>query len=126
MRYAFAAAVLACSSPAVATGGFECRPVSGTGPVLTIGVGHAVAARPFNVTLREGSHTLSTQGPRAALEIGQSWIDARYLWLDLTDAGANRFEAKLRTTFQPKLKYRPALGTLVRGGRTYRVRCIEA
>ena len=126
MRLAFAAAALACSSPALATGGFECRPISGTGPVLTMAVGHAVSTRPFSVTLRDGRRTLSTQGPGAALAIGQSWIDARYLWLDLLDAQANRFEGKLRTAFQPKLRSRPALGTFVRGGRTYKMRCVEA
>jgi hypothetical protein len=53
-------------------------------------------------------------------------MDQRYLWLDLVDAQASRFEAKLRATFQPKLRGRPAIGTLVRNGRSYRVRCIEA
>lgn len=58
--------------------------------------------------------------------LGQTWIDSQYLWIDLLDSNRNGFEAKLRATFQPKLRDRPAIGTLLRGGRTYRVRCIEA
>ena len=127
MKYALAAAALLCSSPALATGGFECRPLSGGGQTVGIAVGHTVSARPVAVTLREGRRLLSTSGRGAdQLVIGQSWIDERHLWLDLLDAEANRFEARLRATFQLKLKGRPAIGTLVRNGRTYRMRCIEA
>ena len=126
MRLALAAAALACSSPAFATGGFECRPLSGMGPVLNMVIGHTLSARPVSVILKEGKRTLSTYGPRAPLAIGQSWIDGRYLWLDLTDAGLSRREATLRAIFQPKLRGRPATGTLVRNGRTWRVRCVEA
>ena len=121
---AIALAVFACSSPAFATGGFQCRPVAGTGFVLDLAVGHTVSARPISVTLREGRRTLSTD--RGPLAVGQSWIDGQRLWLDLIDAGATRFEGKLRATFNPKLRGRPAIGTFVRAGKTYRVRCLEA
>jgi hypothetical protein len=60
------------------------------------------------------------------MTVAQSWIDQRYLWVDLVDSNATRYEARLRAVFQPRLRGRPALGTLVRGGRTYRVRCVEA
>ena len=127
MRYAFAAAGLLCATPAFATGGFECRPVSGTGPTLTIGIGHGPSMRPFAVWIREGKRILSTNRAEGEpLMVGQSWIDGQYLWLDLLDANAVRFEAKLRASFQPKMRGRPAIGALVRNGRTYRVRCIEA
>ena len=127
MRYAVAAVALLCSTPAFATGGFECRPVSGAGPTLIVGIGHGISLRPFAVWIREGKRTLSTERSAGApLVLGQSWIDAQYLWLDVLDAKSNGFEAKLRATFQPKLRHRPAVGTLVRKGRTYQVRCIEA
>jgi hypothetical protein len=129
MRPAFALAMLAlcAATPALATGGFECRPLTGVGPTLTIGLGHVISARPFGATIREGKRILSANGrDNDRLVIGQSWIDRQYLWLDLLDAKANRVEAKLRATFQPKLRYPAATGTLVRNGRTYRVRCIEA
>ena len=128
MRIALGAAclLLASATPAMATGGFECRPISGAGPVVHVGIGHAISIRPFNVTLTEGRQSLSTSGERPALALGQSWIDQQYLWLDLTDPNVTRFEAKLRATFQPRLRGRPAIGTLVRGGRTWRVRCVEA
>lgn len=127
MRYALAAAALACSSPAWATGGFECKPVAGPGPTLIVGIGHGLSLRPFTVWLKEGKRMQAAEGDgRGPLVLGQTWIDDRYLWIDLLDSNRNRFEAQLRATFQPKLRNRPALGTLVRGGRTYRVRCIEA
>ena len=119
MRLAFAAAALACSSPALATGGFECRPINGAGPVITVGVGHTVSARPFSATLLDGSR-------RVPVEVGQSWIDSRFLWLDRIDTNATRMEAKVRAEFQKKMRGRPATGTLVRGGRTYRIKCVEA
>lgn len=126
MRYALAAAALACSSPAWATGGFECRPVAGPGPTLIVGIGHGLSLRPFTVWLREGKRQFASGEDGSPLVLGQTWIDAQYLWIDLLDSKRNRFEVKLRATFQPKLKDRPAIGTLVRGGRTWRVRCIEA
>src|SRR5688500_11036230 len=117
MKLAVPIALLAAAaaSPASATSGLQCRPVSGPGPVLDLVVGHGTG--PALVAARLG-------GTPAA--IAQSWIDGRHLWLDLVDAGATRYEAKLRAVFQPRLRGRPALGTLVRGGRTYRVRCVEA
>lgn len=126
MRYALAAAALLCSSPAWATGGFECKPVAGAGPTLIVGIGHGLSLRPFAVWLREGRRQLAAGEDGTPLVLGQTWIDAQYLWIDLLDSKRERFEARLRATFQPKLRDRPALGTLVRGGRTYRVRCLEA
>lgn len=123
---AVAVASLVLATPAQATGGFECRPISGNGPVLTIGVGHIISVRPFTVSIREGNRVVrSGEGPGAAVTIGQSWIDARYLWLDLLDSNATRFEAQLRATFMPKQRGRPAVGSLERNGRTWRVRCVE-
>jgi hypothetical protein len=127
MRTALAAAVLAlcAGTPALATGGFECRPVSGTGPTLVMTVGHTASASVVGATLIDGERRFSTGGERPALAVGQSWIDGRYLWLDLTDANLTRHEAKLRAEFQPKLRGRPAIGTLTWGGRSWRVRCTE-
>ena len=126
MRHALAIAALLCASPALATGGFECRPVAGTGPSVTVALGHGITTLPLFAVLRDGSRTLSTTGPRAALHIGQIWIDTRRLWLDLTDANITRHEAKLRAAWQPRSRSPVAVGTLWRGGRGYRVRCIEA
>jgi hypothetical protein len=126
VRFAIALAGLACSSPAFATGGFQCRPLAGAGPVLDVTIGHTVSARPLSVTVREGRRILSTRGGGDPLVLGQSWIDGQHLWLDLLDSQALRYEGKLRATFNPKMRGRPAVGTFVRGGKTYRVRCVEA
>ena len=61
-----------------------------------------------------------------SLTVGQSWIDERYLWLDLLDGEGVRYEARLRANFRPRRGGLPAVGTLVRDGRTYRVRCEES
>src|SRR5688500_14337142 len=115
LAYPIAMLALAAAAPALATSGLQCRPTSGAGPVLDLVVGHGTG--PSLIAARLGGR------PTA---IAQSWIDGRYLWLDLVDAGATRYEARLRAVFQPRLRGRPALGTLVRGGRTYRVRCTES
>jgi len=129
MRYAVTAALvaLAAASPAYATGGYTCRPVSGSGPVVSLGFGHAISSPVFIAQIQEGKRILlASGGAKDPIRIGQSWMDRQHLWLDLVDANATRFEAKLRAAFQPKLKDRPAIGTLVRNGRTYRVRCEES
>ena len=128
MKIALGVAFLSLGTafPALATGGFECRPVSGAGPVVHLGIGHLISGLPFAVSLTDGPRSLTTTGERPSLVLGQSWIDERYLWLDLVDPNVERFEAKLRATFQPRLRGRPAIGTLVRNGRTYRIRCVEA
>lgn len=128
MRPSIAAALIALglSSPALATGGFECRPLKGSGPVLNLVVGHTISPRPLSVTIQDGQTRLSTHGPGAQLAIGQSWIDGRHLWLDVADPHATRFEARLRARFNGKLRGRPAIGTLTRNNRTWRVRCDEA
>ncbi len=117
MKLAFPIAVMlaAAAAPAFATSGLQCRPRSGAGPTLDLVVGHG--AGPALVAARLGGKPMT---------VAQSWIDSRYLWVDLVDANATRYEAKLRAVFQPRLRGRPALGTLVRGGRTYRVRCVES
>ena len=129
MRHVIPALLLAslAASPAFATGGYTCKPVSGAGPTVSLGFGHAISSPVFIARIVEGKRTLlASADPKHPLRIRQSWIDRQHLWLDLIDAQATRFEAKLRATFQPKLRGRPAIGTLVRGGRTYRVRCEES
>jgi hypothetical protein len=37
-----------------------------------------------------------------------------------------RYEAKLRATFQPNVRGRPAIGTLTRGDSNYLIRCLES
>jgi hypothetical protein len=132
MRFAVAALALAAAPmPALATSGLECRPVSGSGPRLTMTIGHAAVPALISVRMVDGQRVFTTGAQTASggtqpVAVGRSWIDERYLWLDLLDVRALRFEAKMRATFQPKMRGRPALGTLIRAGRTYRMRCVEA
>ena len=128
MRYALAAAALACSGPALATGGLECRPIRGPGPTLHFVVGHAVAPALVSARMTDGLsyNSGSERMGSGGLAIARSWIDERILWVDLADPNLTRFEGRLRAAFQPRLRGRPAVGTFVRNGRTYRVRCVEA
>jgi len=128
MRPALPAALLAlCTAgPALATGGIECSPVRGRGPTIHLVIGHGAGPSVVGAWLIEGNRRLSTQEGAAPLAIGQSWIDARYLWLDLLEHGGSRYAARLRASFQPRVRGRPAVGTIVRNGRTYNVRCVEA
>jgi hypothetical protein len=128
MRLVFAAAALVCATPAIATGGIDCRPVRGRGPTLHLIVGHGVAPAVVSVRMTDGL-SYNSGGERMGsrgLAIARSWLDDRRLWLDLADPNLMRFEGRLRAAFQPKLRGRPALGTFVRNGRTYQMRCVEA
>jgi hypothetical protein len=129
MRLAAATALilLAAATPAAATVGMRCAPVTGPGPVIILSFGAGLAG----VQLEDGRTLLSTGAfvqarPARRITVGQSWVDERYLWLDLLDENSNRYEGRLRATFQPQMRGRPAIGTLVRNGRTYRMRCVEA
>ncbi len=132
MRIAVAAIgllLLAAPGTARATGGMECRPVSGTGPVLRLVIGHGTAPAILSAQLTDGRTLRSIGNVRngtGGLAIGQGWIDQRHLWLDLLDPNFSRYEGQLRATFQPRQRGRPAVGTFVREGRTYRMRCVEA
>jgi hypothetical protein len=129
MRYSAIAALLllAAATPAQATGGIDCRPVSGRGPTLHLVIGHGVAPALVSVRMTDGLSFNS--GPERmgsnGLTVVQSWMDRQVLWLDLADPNVTRFEGRLRATFQPRLRGRPAIGTFVRNGRTYRMRCVE-
>ena len=128
MRLVVAARALACASPAFATAGLECRPTQGKGPTLHLVIGHAVAPSLVSVRMNDGLAYNSgneRMGSRG-LAVARSWIDDRLLWLDLADPDLTRFEGRLRAVFQPRLRGRPALGTFVRNGRTWKVRCVEA
>lgn len=131
MRSVAAAAfliALAAATPAQATGGIECRPVNGSGPTLHLVVGHGVGPSLVSVRMNDGISYNSGRERMGSggLVIGQSWIDERVLWLDLLDPNVERYEGRLRATFQAGERGRPAVGTFVRNGRTYRVRCEEA
>ena len=123
---AAAAILLVAAAPAAATQSRRCAPVSGAGPLLSLTIGRGAGQAIVGATLSEGGRLRSTAGPNPALAVGQSWIDSQRIWLDLTDANAMRYEAKLRASFNPKLRGRPATGTLVRNGRSHRIRCVEA
>ena len=126
MRLASAFALLACSSPAFATGGIECSPVRGSGPVIHMVIGHGAGPSVVGAWLIEGNRRLSTQEGTAPLAIGQAWIDGQYLWLDLVENDGSRYAARLRARFQPRMRGRPAIGTILRNGRSYNLRCVEA
>lgn len=129
MKIAIPAFLLAfcCGAPALATSGFSCRPVEQGGPGLDLVVGHGAGPAIAQASLRESEgDLLGTAGERPALLIAQSWIDAERLWLDLTDRNAARYEARLRLALRSGARGAGLSGTIDRGGRIWRVRCIES
>lgn len=131
MRLALATAVvlLAAAMPAHATGGMECRTGTGRGPIVAFGFPHGIAPQVFSASIQDGPLTLRTGGLIEAgrlrsLAVGQSWIDRELVMLDLVDAQVTRFEGQLRARFTRRGE--AAVGTFVRNGRTWRVRCVES
>jgi hypothetical protein len=125
MRIAIAAAaVLAASvaaTPAAATQGLNCRPVSGAGPSIDIVIGAGLVG----VSVTERGATLTTMGEGARLAARQSWFDEQRVWIDLTDPNHMRDEGKLRLAWAGRGRARHLAGTFVRNGRLTRVRCQE-
>ena len=122
---AIAALTLAIASPALATGGLLCKPVSGAEPWLSLTIGHGYAGGIACANLKEGGRWQSACQPTDRLAIARSWIDRQRVWLDIVDRKEGRDEAKLRALVQPKQRIHTAIGSLTRRGRTYKVRCIE-
>ena len=123
---AAAAAAAIVATPAFATGGLSCGPVSGAGPSLSLVIGHGVAPAIAAATVRDGRRLLSTAGSSPALVIAQSWIDGQDLRIDLVDRNVLRFEGRLRARFVPRSRTAQAVGTFSRNGRVQRVRCVES
>ena len=108
------------ASPALATGGFECRAEDRSGIRMDGVVGHVIASPLVSARLVTPAGTYGTAGPEPRLAIGRSWLDAREIRVDLVDLQGTRFEAQLRARVMLRNQ---AVGTLVRGGRTHPVRC---
>jgi hypothetical protein len=114
------ACLIGAAAPAAATGGYACA-TTGAAPLrLAIVTAHGIVPAVAQVRLTEGGRTLSSAAPGARLLIAQSWIDARELKLDLTDAGLQRYEARLRARITGRLT---AVGSITRNGVTRPIRC---
>lgn len=125
MPIAFRAALLAAAfagSAAQATQGQLCRPISASGPSVSIVTGAGLVS----VSLIERGTTLSTMAPDARIATRQSWFDAQRVWIDLTDSDAMRDEGRLRLQYVGRGRGRHLAGTFARRGRIYRVRCEES
>jgi hypothetical protein len=107
------------AAPAHATQGLNCRPVTGTGPELALVLAAGGGIGPASIMERPGS------GKWERIDVRQSWIDEHRVWVDLTDEGRMRDEGRLRGTFVRTARHWYVIGTFVRGGRLYRVRCEE-
>ncbi|HEX8527604.1 hypothetical protein [Allosphingosinicella sp.] len=129
MRYLPAAAALllaTLATPASATQGQLCRPVSGSGPSINVVIGGAVSSVVAGVHLTEAGLSRSSFGQNAPVTIAQAWIDRDRLWIDVGDSNSMRYEAKLRVAWIGRGRARHLAGTLLRNGRLYRVRCEES
>jgi len=110
------------AAPALATQGLLCRPVSGSGPTLSLVL--AAGGGVGGASLMEGRYSRSA--PPVAwrpVPVRQSWIDEHRVWVDLTDDPRMSDEGRLRGTFVRTGRFWHVAGTFVRNGRLYRVRC---
>ena len=130
MRAALLAAPLllvgVATKPADASTGLVCEGVDGEASVRVL-LAAGLVRTPLAASLRDARGERRTIGPGVAtadaLVIGQSWLDRSEFRLDLLDAEARSYEARLRVRF---LKDGPTLGvgTLILGpGRVLEVEC---
>ena len=115
-----AAALLSAASPALASASFECETTDGSNIAMVGNMARAIAAPLNAVYLRVGDRTFSTATDPPQILVGQSWLDARELKVDLIDPQMERFEAQLRVRIDAEGE---ATGTLIRDGRSHPVRC---
>ncbi|MDQ4087824.1 MAG: hypothetical protein M3177_07435 [Pseudomonadota bacterium] len=116
----FTAPLLLLASPALATGGFRCEARDGSNLAISGTIGRVIGNPLGGASLHVGEQTISTTDAEPQIAIGRSWIDEREIRVDLIDANAQRFEAQLRAR---PTRNGTATGTLIRHGRTHRVRC---
>lgn len=112
--------LLLASTPAFATGGFDCLTTDRSDIMLSGTIGRVVGTPLVAAHLRIGERTLGTTDPEAQVAIARSWIDEREIKVDLIDPQTERFAAQLRARI---VRSGRATGTLVRDGVTHPVRC---
>lgn len=112
--------LLAVATPALATGGFDCRTTDGSNIRLSGTIGHTIVSPMVGARLHLGDRVLSTTEEDAPIAVGRSWIDEHEIRVDLVDANAMRFEAELRARIGAR---GIASGTLERDGTSHPVRC---
>lgn len=118
---ALIAALLLCvAQPALASASFECATTDGSNIVMAGNMARAIAAPLNAVSLQIGGRTLSSTSEPPQILVGQSWLDAHELKVDLVDPQMERFEAQLRVRIGAEGE---ATGTLTRNGRSHPVRC---
>ena len=112
--------LLFAASPALATGGFDCRTTDGSNIAISGTIGRVVGAPLVAARLRIGEQTLSTTDAEPRIVIARSWIDTREIRVDLADPQMERFEAELRARTR---RDGTATGSLLREGVRHPVRC---
>lgn len=112
--------LLLASTPAFATGGFDCRTTDRSDIMLSGTIGRVIGTPLVAAHLRIGERTLGTIDPEPQVAIARSWIDEREIKVDLVDPQTERFAAQLRARITRSGR---ATGTLVRDGVTHPVRC---
>lgn len=115
-----AAALLFGATPALASASFECTTTDGSNIIIAGNMARAISAPINRASLEIDGRTLSTATEPPQILVGQSWLDADELKVDLVDPQMERFEARLRVRIDAEGE---ATGTLIRDGRSHPVRC---
>jgi len=108
-------------TPALATGTIDCSVADYPGMDLVMTFGHGVGTGIVQAVISDGGEELSTAAAGGGV-IAQAWIDSDELKLDLVDANAERYIARL----DARRRGTAYVGTLIYRGRARRVRCEEA
>ena len=112
--------LMCATTPAFATGGFDCRTTDGSRIMMSGTIGRVVGTPLVAAHLQIDGRTFGTNDPAPQIAIARSWIDEREIRVDLIDAQAEQFEAQLRARID---RVGHATGTLLRHGVTHPVRC---
>jgi hypothetical protein len=115
-----ASALLLAATPALATGGFDCRTTDGSNIRLSGTIGHTIVSPLVGARLQLGDRVLATTDSNPEIAIGRSWIGDNEIRVDLVDANVTRIEVRLRAEYMAGAF---AVGTLVRDGVSHPVRC---
>ena len=107
--------LLCAAAPAHATGGFVCETRGAKAISVSVVFTHSAGGALVGATLVDNGKEVPT-------EKAQWWLDGVELRLLLTDPDLEREEVEIRARGAGEVM----VGTLKRGGRTYRVRCEES
>ena len=112
--------LLLLASPALATGGIDCRATDRSGIELFISFGNGRGWNIDGALLLVGDQSLQAGGDDTPLMVVRRWNDFVEIRIELADRQTEQPEAVMRARWRRGV----ATGTLVRRGVSHPVRCV--